>query len=96
MSQSRRINELADIIAKNTAIVDAFLESKNLPTPTLGVDALPRLPIPEENADVEEARLAVVEASTEMKALMTGPSMLLRPEVRPMLSHYESLARVSI
>ena len=81
MTQSRRINELASIISRNTTVVDDFLESKNLPTPTFGIDALPKIPIPDEMVEVEAARLKVIEASAELKALMMGPAELLRPGV---------------
>ena len=82
MSQSRRINELSLIISKNTAVVDSFLESSNLATPTLGVDAPSKIPIPEERKDVETARMNVIEASAELRSLMMGPSELLHPGVR--------------
>lgn len=73
-----RITELSTIIAKNTAIIDDYLTSTCQPTPSLGPESLRALPIPEDAVDIKAARLAVMEACSELKALMTGPKELLR------------------
>ncbi|KAK7924323.1 hypothetical protein PG985_006377 [Apiospora marii] len=78
MASTTRIIELSQLIARETAKVDDFLSSRNLPTPSLDEDALQTIPIPEEFTDTTAARLAVIEACSELKDLMTGPKELLK------------------
>ncbi|KAK8088423.1 hypothetical protein PG997_003384 [Apiospora hydei] len=78
MASMTRIIELSQLIATETAKVDSFLGSRNLPTPSLDEDALQTIPIPDELTDIKAARLAVIEACSELKDLMTGPKELLR------------------
>ncbi|KAK7750912.1 hypothetical protein SLS62_007175 [Diatrype stigma] len=77
MSSTTRIIELSSLIARETARLDAFLTENKLPTPSLGADALWTIPIPEAATDIEASRMAVIEACSELKALMTGPKALL-------------------
>lgn len=81
MASTTRIVELSLLIARETAKVDDFLVSNNLPTPSLDEDALQSIPIPDEFADIKAARLAVIEACSELKDLLTGPKELLRFKV---------------
>lgn len=81
MSSPNRIVELSSIIAKETAKLDSFFTESGLPTPSLEPDALWSLPIPESATDLEESRVAVMEACTELNALLTGPKVLLRRDV---------------
>ncbi|RYP62665.1 hypothetical protein DL770_009552 [Monosporascus sp. CRB-9-2] len=78
MASMNRIIQLSSLIATETAKVNDFLTSNNLPTPSLDEGALLSLPIPEEAIDIKAARLAVIEACSELKDLMTGPKELLR------------------
>jgi len=78
MCVANKITELSAIIAKNTAIIDNYLTSICQSTPSLGPEALWSLPIPEDAVDIKAARLAVMEACSELKALVTGPKELLR------------------
>jgi hypothetical protein len=78
MDFTNRITQLSAIIAKNTAIIDDYLMSNDQPTPSLGPEALWSLPIPDDAVDIKAARLAVMEACSELKALVTGPKELLR------------------
>ncbi|KAI1771117.1 S-adenosyl-L-methionine-dependent methyltransferase [Hypoxylon cercidicola] len=78
MASTNKIIELSSLIAKKTAIVNDYLVSNNLPTPSLDADALWSIPIPEDATEVKEARMAVMDACSELKALMTGPKELLR------------------
>jgi hypothetical protein len=78
MGSANRITELSAIIAKNTALIDDYLTLICQPTPSLGPEALWALPIPENAVDIKAARLAVMEACSELKALVTGPKELLR------------------
>ncbi|KAK7749336.1 hypothetical protein SLS62_008188 [Diatrype stigma] len=78
MASVNRIIELSSIISKETAAINSFLVSNGLRTPSLDADALQSLPIPDEAKDIKAARLAVIEACSELEALMTGPRELLR------------------
>ena len=81
MVKTSRITELATSIAENTELVDAYFESHGLPTPSLDAEAPRKLPIPEDAATIEAARVSVIEATMELRALMMGPAELLRPAV---------------
>ncbi|KAK8055068.1 O-methyltransferase [Apiospora rasikravindrae] len=78
MASTTKIVELSLLIAKETAKVDGFLSRKGLAAPSFDEDAPQSIPIPDESADIKEARLAVIEACSELKDLMTGPKELLR------------------
>ncbi|KAI1204780.1 S-adenosyl-L-methionine-dependent methyltransferase [Annulohypoxylon truncatum] len=78
MASTNRIIELSSLIARETALINDFLVKNNLPTPSLDADALQSIPIPDSATDIEAARTAVIEACSELKALMTGPKELLR------------------
>ena len=78
---STRIAELAGLIASNTATVDDYLRSHNLPSPSFDVDGPVNLGIPAEAVEIESARVAAVEASMELQDLLQGPNTLLRPNV---------------
>ncbi|KAI1270957.1 S-adenosyl-L-methionine-dependent methyltransferase [Xylaria sp. FL0933] len=78
MASANRIIELSSLIAQQTTIINDFFEQRGLPTPSLGPNAPHLLPIPDEASDVKAARLQVVEACSELKALITGPRELLR------------------
>ncbi|KAI1455318.1 S-adenosyl-L-methionine-dependent methyltransferase [Annulohypoxylon moriforme] len=80
MASPNRIVELSSIIAKETARLDSFFTENGLPTPSLEADALWSLPIPESNKDLEASRVAIMEACSELKALVTGPKTLLRTD----------------
>ncbi|KAI1759594.1 S-adenosyl-L-methionine-dependent methyltransferase [Hypoxylon sp. FL1150] len=78
MATAGRILELSSLIARETAIVNDFLVQNQLPTPSLDAFALKSMPIPEEAIQIHAARNAVIEACSELKALMTGPKELLK------------------
>ena len=81
MENVNRITELATVIAEKTKLVDDYLRDNNLPTPSLKVDAPGKLAIAEDASEIENARMTVIEAAAELKALMLGPLGLLRPGV---------------
>jgi hypothetical protein len=81
MASPNRIVELSSIIAAETKKVNAFLIENNLATPSLDADALHTIPIPDSAEHIKAARAAVIEACSELKALMTGPKELLRFKV---------------
>ncbi|KAI0520797.1 S-adenosyl-L-methionine-dependent methyltransferase [Xylaria bambusicola] len=78
MAHTNRIVELSSLIAQQTTIINDFFEENQLPTPSLDLDALQFLPIPNEATHVKAARARVIEACSELKALLTGPRELLR------------------
>ncbi|KAL7621383.1 hypothetical protein AAE478_008705 [Parahypoxylon ruwenzoriense] len=78
MAPTNRIIELSTIIVNQTAKLDDFLVKNELPTPSLDADALWSIPIPENATDIEASRMAIIEACSELKALVTGPKELLR------------------
>ncbi|KAI9646648.1 hypothetical protein NHQ30_004645 [Ciborinia camelliae] len=76
MAPNTRIAELASIIQEQTSKVDAYLASKNLPSPSFDVSYPLRLSLP---PDIQASRNAVLEASDELTALMLGPVESLIP-----------------
>ncbi|KAI0799031.1 S-adenosyl-L-methionine-dependent methyltransferase [Xylaria sp. FL0064] len=78
MASANRIIELSSLIAQQTAIINDFFEQRGLPTPSLGPNAPHLLSIPDEAPGVKAARLQVIEACSELKALITGPRELLK------------------
>ena len=65
-----RISELASIIAANTAIYDKYISSQGLPSPSFDINTPFRLNLSDE---ASLARDTVLEASTELQALLHGP-----------------------
>ena len=70
---SGRVLELANMIAQNTATVNDYLLRNHLPTPSFDVTQPPIILINFQDKEVEEARMTVLEATTELNALMKGP-----------------------
>lgn len=78
------IEELALVISKNTTIVEQYLSSNNLPHPSFGVGAPSGSLIPADAADIEVARLAVIEATSKLRNLMLGPREFLQSFAVPL------------
>ncbi|KAJ2997226.1 hypothetical protein NUW58_g708 [Xylaria curta] len=78
MAPINRIAQLSSLIAQQTTIIDDFFTHNNIPTPSLNPDALHSLHIPDSAAHIKAARDAVIEACSELKALLTGPKELLK------------------
>ncbi|KAK3708531.1 hypothetical protein LTR37_011426 [Vermiconidia calcicola] len=74
MAAKSRIAELSAIISTNTAILDDYLTSNNLPHPSFDAagPASPSYP-----PDAEAARVAIEEATAELNELVQGPGRLL-------------------
>lgn len=68
-----RIVELATRIANNTATINDYLRSHNLPTPSFDVDGPLDTLIPKHETDVESARVAVIDDTLELRRLVLGP-----------------------
>lgn len=73
MSQSR-IAQLASAVAHHTQRVDSYLAEKNLPQPSFDADSPVHLGLP---ADIEQSRVAALQASQELNELLQGPRDLL-------------------
>lgn len=82
MSSPSRISRLSALISKHTATIDNFFVENKLPTPSFEADALWSLPIPDNAEEIKAARLAVIEASAELQALVTGPKEFLHVNVK--------------
>ncbi|PVI00590.1 S-adenosyl-L-methionine-dependent methyltransferase [Periconia macrospinosa] len=87
MSSLSRVHHLSETIARDTGVVERYLKSNDLPTPTLDATSLWSIPIADDAVDVKQARLSVIEACSELQALMTGPKELL---------HFSYTAYVSV
>jgi hypothetical protein len=72
-----RIAELSALIATSTETLNIYFTENDLPTPSLDASALATLPIPDSRADLKSARVAVIEACSELSALLSGPKELL-------------------
>ncbi|KAI0838918.1 S-adenosyl-L-methionine-dependent methyltransferase [Hypoxylon sp. FL0890] len=72
MAQSR-IVELSSRIAANTALLNSYLAENNLATPSFDVDGPRDSLIPKTQTDLEKARIAIVEDTTELRTLVLGP-----------------------
>ncbi|KAK3703365.1 hypothetical protein LTR37_014471 [Vermiconidia calcicola] len=74
MATKSRIAELSAIISTNTAILDDYLTSNNLPHPSFDAATSPS---PRYPPDAEAARVAIEEATAELNELVQGPGRLL-------------------
>lgn len=70
-SASSHMTRLATIIAKNTAILDAYFQSQDGPKPSFEIDGLQSDSSLPQNIRV--ARRTVLEATKELQDLITGP-----------------------
>jgi len=77
MPPTSRISELAAIIAENTAIVDEYLASNGLPTPSFEVDGPEVVPIPPQELNVLAAQDKAIGSTLELHELMKGPTEML-------------------
>ncbi|KAH9997465.1 S-adenosyl-L-methionine-dependent methyltransferase [Xylariaceae sp. FL0662B] len=90
MFQSR-IVELSSRIAANTAILNDYFTANNLPSPSFDIDGPRECLIPKSQTDVERARIAIAEDSTELRSLALGPREYLMS-----LSHNDILSLQAI
>ena len=69
-----RIAELASVIAQGTKALDDFYSSCGKSPPTFAADNSPTIDLP---GDLERTRCHLVEASSELQALLRGPFGLI-------------------
>lgn len=77
--QSSRSVQLASIIASKTTQCDQWFASKGIPQPSFDEDLTFASTIPD---DITEAREKVIEATTELQALMLGPAGYVQQQMR--------------
>jgi hypothetical protein len=77
MAPQTRIAELAIAIAENTKILDDYLQSHGLPSPTFAVDGPMALPIPESEEAIIQAKFRVIADTEELNKLVKGPMDVL-------------------
>ncbi|MCJ1311317.1 hypothetical protein MMC25_004988 [Agyrium rufum] len=92
MSTSR-IAELASIIASQTAVVDDYLTSRQLPTPSFEPSVSPRLIL---NPGIAKPRQAILEATDELNALIQGPIGQLTSPAHNYLISLQAIHRFKI
>lgn len=68
-----RITKLANRIAANTTKLNDYLVARNLPTPSFGVDGPKDTLVPKQEAEVEAARVAIIDDTQELRRLVLGP-----------------------
>ncbi|KAK8066271.1 O-methyltransferase [Apiospora hydei] len=70
---TNRIVELSSRIAANTTKLNDYLASNNLPAPSFDLNGPTDTLIPKENAELEAARVAVIDDTLELRRLVLGP-----------------------
>jgi hypothetical protein len=86
MASNNKIVRLSTAISGHTQIMDEYLTSNNLPTPSLDATAHTHN-IPEDAPHhIKNAAQSLIEASSELKALIEGPRELVRFPVYTMFS----------
>ena len=75
---SEDIAELSTIISENTRKVTEYLQQNGLPFPSFGVEAPTKSMIAREASGIEDARLAVIDATRKLRNLMLGPQDYLQ------------------
>jgi hypothetical protein len=74
-----RLSELSAIIAEKTAVIEAYLAAKGLPQPSFHPNAPVELgPIAREDEHILKARVAIIDATKELRDLAVGPDDSLR------------------
>jgi hypothetical protein len=77
MSLPNRITQLANAIAADTAVVDAYFTAHNIASPSFDVDGPLTVVIPPFEKDVIAAHTRVLGATQELHSLMLGPMAML-------------------
>lgn len=93
MANQTRITELSSLIARETEKINDFFAAQGLPAPSFDEDAPISLPIPDDAKDIVTARILVIEACNELKALLKGPKELLAFNVR---NYFSCLSKHSL
>lgn len=78
MASGSRLTELTNIIATETKKIDQFFAKNSIPHLSFDPDAPADFPVPSSNAEIQEARRTVVNATKELHDLMVGPRETIR------------------
>ncbi|KAI1801108.1 S-adenosyl-L-methionine-dependent methyltransferase [Daldinia bambusicola] len=90
---SSRIVELATRITTNTAKINDYLLSHNLPPPSFEVDGPLDTLIPKDEIEVESARVAVIDDTLELRRLALGPREYLMSYTHDELISQQAITR---
>ncbi|KAJ3570315.1 hypothetical protein NPX13_g5772 [Xylaria arbuscula] len=93
---SSRIVELATRIATNTAKINEYLLSHNLPTPSFEVDGPRDTLIPKTETEIESARVAVIDDTLELRRLTLGPREYLMSYTHDELISQQAITRYAL
>ncbi|KNG48072.1 s-adenosyl-l-methionine-dependent methyltransferase [Stemphylium lycopersici] len=88
-----RMAELAATIAQHTERVNSYLSEKDLPQPSFDADSPVDLGLP---SDIEESRIAVLQASQELNDLLQRPRDLLFNHQHNLLVYLKLISRYDI
>lgn len=72
------IKELGERIATNTAKIDAWLAAQNNKAPSFDQDSDAEFPSTEGNAEIEAAKLAILDDTNTLHDLTQGPGEVIR------------------
>ncbi|KAL6715591.1 hypothetical protein ACLMJK_006552 [Lecanora helva] len=78
---SARIVQLSSKIAYNVAVLDEYLRTQGLPSLSFDLDGLSEFEVLKEHPEIENARVAALEATIELQDLLQGTTALLGPTV---------------
>lgn len=70
---SSRIVDLSSRIATNTKKLHDYLEANGLPTPSFNADGPLGSQVPDDEPEIEVARIAIVNDTRELRSLVLGP-----------------------
>lgn len=76
-----KLVQLAKQLLSNVSELDAHITSHNLPQPTFDIGGPPDYDLKSTSSDAN--RLSALECAIEIHDLLLGPTMILRPTVRP-------------
>lgn len=78
MATQSRIAQLANIIAIKTKIVDDYLQSHAVASPSFKADGPLALAIPLSETEIIKAQYEVIACTEELNQLMKGPAEVIR------------------
>lgn len=73
IANKSNIVELAELILENAKSLDEYIQKKNIPQPSFGVDGPPELSIPAEEEQAMTAKSNLINASKLLHGLVLGP-----------------------
>lgn len=78
VSSSSRLTRLSTLISQRTAQITEYLKLKGLGEPSFDANGLAELPIAKEDAEVQKARVELIDATKELRDLVVGARETLR------------------